>query len=119
MMLAGTFRRAMPSRRSGAAIVLALLAAACGNSGTTAPSAPTKTETFSGTLAAQGAAVHQFTVAQAGIATLTLASLSPQTTITMGIGIGYPSTTAACSLLTVNAAAGVGTAMSGTIDPGV
>ncbi len=114
---AGTFGWVMAPRRAGAAIVLALLAPACGSSGTTAGLTLPKTETFSGTLAAKGAAVHQFTVAQSGLATLTLAGLSFETIV--GIGIGLPSTTGSgCSLVTVDGAAGVGTAMTGTIDPG-
>jgi hypothetical protein len=118
MMLAGTFGRAMGSRRSGAAILLALLATACGSSKPiTASDLPT-TETFSGTVAAKGAAVHQFTVAHSGLATLSLIALS--TNVVMGIGIGYPSTTATagCSLVGVDAEAIPGTALTGAIEPG-
>jgi hypothetical protein len=119
MIQGGRFAR---WRLSGVVLVLVLAAGCGGSSGTTtlptALTTPTTTETFSGTIAATAGAVHPFTVAQAGTVTLTLTSLSPQTTITMGLGIGQPSTTAACSLLSTNEASRVGTTISGTINPG-
>jgi hypothetical protein len=79
--------------------------------------APTTTETFTGTLAAGGAAFHNFTIAQPGTLTATLTSLSPQTTITMGFGVGQPSG-ATCSILSGIENAKVSSVLSGTIGVG-
>jgi hypothetical protein len=102
------------------AIALAALAGACGGSTTpttaTTP-APITTETLTGTVLAGGVAFHTFTVAQQGTLTATLTSLSPQSTITMGMGIGTVSGTA-CSLLSTNETTKVGTVLSGTIAVG-
>ncbi len=105
------------TRRAGAAITLALLGVACGGS-STSPTGPTTTVTFSGTLAANATAVYAFTVVQDGTVSLTLTSLSPQTTITMGMGIGYPDPTGACSLATAYEAASIGYTLSGPINAG-
>jgi len=116
MALDGASERVATARRACVVMVLALLAAACGSSPTSASA--TTTQTFSGTLAAHATAVFPFTVAQDGAASLTLTSLSPQTTITVGLGLGVPSTTADCSLLTVYEAAAVGYVLSGPISAG-
>jgi hypothetical protein len=100
--------------------VIAALTGACGGSSTTTPTtpaAPITTETLTGAVLAGGVAFHTFTVAQQGTLTATLTSLSPQTTITMGLGIGTVSGTA-CSLLSSNETTKVGTVLSGTIAVG-
>jgi hypothetical protein len=103
-----------------AAIALALtLAGACGGSSATTPT-PTPsliTETFNGTVLAGGFAFHNFNVAAQGSLTATLTSLSPQSTITMGFGIGQPSGVD-CTLLSTNESAKVGSVLQGTITVG-
>jgi hypothetical protein len=106
-----------------AALATSVLLAGCGGS-STPTSAPTpapeiKTETFNGTVTQGGAASNLFTVAAQGTITVTLTSLSPQSTVTSGFGIGQPSGTS-CTLLTgaYTESAKVGYVMSGTIAAG-
>lgn len=101
------------------AVALAALAACGGSSDTTAttPTAPLTTETITGTVLAGGVSFHTFTVAQQGTLTATLTTLSPQSTITMGMGIGTVSGTA-CSLLSTNETTKMGSVLSGTIAVG-
>lgn len=103
------------------AVALATLAGACGGSNTTTPTPtptpPILTDVFTGTVQAGGVASHNFTVAQQGTLTATLTSLSPQSTITMGFGIGQPSGTT-CSLLSSSETAKMGSVLSGTIAVG-
>jgi len=76
-----------------------LASMACSVLGTTSPS-PTPsagaTETFSGTLALQGASLYTFTVAQAGTVSVTLSSLSPSATSPVSLGLGTPTGTTTC-----------------------
>ncbi len=109
-------RTAVALRRAAAAAALAPLAAACGSS--TSPTAPSTTQTFTGQLAAHASVVYPFTVAQDGSASLTLTSLAPQATITMGMGIGTPASGNSCALQTVYEAASVGYTLSGPITAG-
>jgi hypothetical protein len=114
-------------RRAAAAasflLVASLVLSSCGGASTpTSTPTPTpevKTETFTGTLAQGGSAFSLFTVAAQGVITATLTSLSPQSTITTGFGIGTPSGTT-CSLISgaYSEAAKVGFALSGTIAAG-
>jgi hypothetical protein len=106
-----------------ALVAASLLLSSCG-SGSSPTTAPTpapeiKTETFSGSIAQGGSALHAFTVVAQGTITATLTSLSPQSTVTMGFGIGTPSGTT-CALITgaYSEAAKVGYALSGTIATG-
>jgi hypothetical protein len=102
------------------AAALAALAGACGGSSTTTPTtpaAPITTETLTGTVLAGGVAFHTFTIAQQGTLTVTLTSLSPQASITMGMGVGTVSGTT-CSLISTNETTKVGTVLSGTIAVG-
>ena len=78
-------------------VLLALVtvaAAACDNSsGTTAPSVVLKSETFTGTIAVGGSSTGiNFTASQAGEVDVTVSSLGPPATISMGLAIGVPST---------------------------
>jgi hypothetical protein len=57
------------------------------------------------------------TIAQPGTLTATLTSLSPQTTITMGFGVGQPSGTT-CSILSGIENAKVSSVLSGSIAVG-
>lgn len=114
-----TRRSAGPGLRRGAAVIALACLAACGGSSSTptTPAAPTTTETFTGTVPAGGAAFSNFAVAQTGTLTATLVSLSPQSTITMGFGIGQPATTG-CSLISADETSRMGSVLQGTIDPG-
>jgi hypothetical protein len=81
------------------ALVLALLAAGCDNSGSdTVPSSvPLTTDTFSGSVDPGGLAYHRFTVAQQGEVDITLTTAGPPATITMGLAVGIPGA-ATCEL---------------------
>ncbi len=79
--------------RSLAAVALVAASVACDDAGPTTPTeTPTVavdyTETFSGTLARNGAVTFPFTSASAGTATATLASLSPDGTVRVGFAMG-------------------------------
>jgi hypothetical protein len=108
-----------PGLRRGAVAIAFALSAACGGSTTTptTPAAPTVTETFTGTVQAGSLAFNNFTVAQAGTLTATIVSLSPQTTITIGFGIGQPSGTD-CTLISYDETSRVGSVLQGSINPG-
>jgi len=84
----------------------AALAAACG--GSSAPStvtAPVVTDTFNGTLSPPVNGVfqinvHAFTITTAGgNINITLVTAGPPSTITLGMGLGNPSSTGTCSLI--------------------
>jgi len=109
-----------PSLRWGAVAIALAFTGACGGSSTTtttSPTAPTTTDTFAGSLAAGGVDLHSFTVAQAGTLTVTLATVSPQSTITVGLGVGQPSGTT-CTLFSDTETARMGSVVQGTIDVG-
>jgi hypothetical protein len=82
-----------------------------------AGSTSTVTETFSGTLSASGFDSHSFTVNNSGEVDATLTGLAPQSTITVGFGLGQPASTG-CSLISYTESARVGSVLSGTISPG-
>ena len=105
-------------------LVASLALASCGGGTDTPTSAATpapeiKTETFTGTVSPSGTPYHPFTVAAQGAITATLVSLSPQTTVTMGFGIGTVSN-GSCALITgaYSESAKAGYALSGTIATG-
>jgi hypothetical protein len=104
------------------ALVLAALMPACGGSSTptsstTGSDATRTTETFTGTLTSRSAVWHTFTVAQNGTVDVTLTTLDPVSTITVGLGIGTTPTNG-CSVQAWNNAATTGTVLSGSIIPG-
>jgi hypothetical protein len=110
-----------------AAMALLAMSTGCGgssSSSTTAPSAVTFTDVFSGTVA-QGSTSYgtdnknHFTVKQAGNISAAITKLSPLSTITVGLGLGvYDGATGTCGLqlfsdaaklnLTLTASVGVG-----------
>jgi len=93
-------------------------AAACGSS--TPVTAPASmTDTFSGTVAVQGADSHNFTVASFGEVDITLTAAGPPPTITMGLGVGTPSGDT-CVLTTnpISTPAGTTPQFSGTASAG-
>jgi hypothetical protein len=117
-------RRTATMATLGALVAASLQLAACGGGSTTptttaTPTPEIKTETFTGTLAQGGSAFHPFTVVAQGTITATLTSLSPQSSITSGFGIGQTSGTT-CTLITgaYSETAKVGFALSGTIAVG-
>ena len=120
----------LPQTVRGAAVasLLLLVAAALplascgGGSSPTAAATPApeiKTETFTGTLAQGGTAAFPFTVVAQGSITATLTTFSPQTTITVGFGIGQPAS-GTCTLISgaYSESAKTGYALNGTIAAG-
>lgn len=87
----------MTSRKSALAILasLALLGAGCGGDTPTSPSdstLPTVTDTFTGTIATNGAAVHAFSVKGTGTVTATLTGVALESGATppvIGFSLGY------------------------------
>ena len=109
-MLEATVRRRFS--RQSVAIAIAIVAAAASGacnllSDITSPSSPTapaaSTETFSGTVSVQGTSRSTFTTTQAGTVNVTLATMSPG--VAMGLGIGTPNGTTACTLTSSNTSA--------------
>jgi len=103
---------------------LALGASACGSgsSPTATPtptpvSAPLVADTFTGTLAKGGTALHQWTVNITGIVQITLVSLVPQSTISMGLGTGTPGA-AGCNVTSAQENFSQGTVITGTMNAG-
>src|SRR5262245_45182931 len=107
------------------------VAAACGGSSdaqtVTAPTGTVVTETFMGSVQPPVAGMaqfdsHSFTVTVGGNAVnITLVSAGPPATIKMGLGIGNPSSTGTCSLLTngaIETAAGSTAQLSGSTNAG-
>ena len=101
-------------------IFAVLLTAACSsNNATTTTPTPTTpvaiTETFVGTLAPnQLAHTHTFAVPNAGTVTATLSSLTPDTTLVIGLSLGTWNGTA-CQVVLANDQATQGTTITGTI----
>jgi hypothetical protein len=102
------------SRMMLGVLVSAALLGGCSNP---AGSSNTVTDTFNGTLSATGFDSHSFVVNGSGEVDATLTSLSPQTTITVGFGLGQPGATG-CSLFSYTESARVGSVLSGTIGSG-
>ena len=79
--------------RSLAALLVVALSTACDDEGPTTPDdpdddAPTFTETFSGSLAPNGALTFPFNAFARGTATATIASITPDNTVTLGLSMG-------------------------------
>ena len=105
-----------------AAVAIAITAAACGGSSAastvTAPSGTVVTETFTGVVQVGQQSVNNFNVTTPGTISVTLVSTSPQTTLTMGIGVGNPGTGGICAYLsggTANVSASSTAALSGSL----
>lgn len=76
-----------------AVLVLALVGAGCDAKTTTTPTTPTTpsepvTESFTGSINTNGAVTHQFLAKQSGFVQVTLKSLSPDSTLTVGLALG-------------------------------
>jgi hypothetical protein len=90
-------------------VLLAMLSAwGCGDDeSSTSPTSPSPvytTDTFSGTLNAGETGTHPFTAKTGGSITITLSTLSPTSTILMGIGLGTWNGTACNTTLQTGAA---------------
>jgi hypothetical protein len=102
-------------------LTCSVLAVGCGggNSGI-APTTviPTK-ETFTGTLPPLGLRSHTFSVSRSGTVEISLTAAGPPDNISIGLGVGTPTSDAGCSLLEAVAAAAAPTAqIIGTATPG-
>jgi hypothetical protein len=96
----------------------ALLAAGCDNGPviTPTPIGPTVTQTFTGTLTRNGGATYQFSSLSRGTITATLTSVSPDSTLAIGIQLGtWNITTSTCQVILANDAATVGTGVVGSV----
>lgn len=72
-------------------VFFVLVSSGCGDDAT--PTSPTPeptlvTDTFSGTVTKNGGATHRFTTAVGGQLTATLTQLTPDDTLTVGLGVG-------------------------------
>jgi hypothetical protein len=104
-------------------VALAWTAACTARDSTTPaePSGPLVTETFTGTISAQGSAFHVFELTRVSTVYIVLTSAGPPSNISMGLAVGTPSGTPtnACTVLSsVTTAAGTTAQLSGTADPG-
>lgn len=105
--------------RALAALAAAAALSSCGGDTTTTATPTTVIDTFNGTLQALGSVQFPFTVNTAGTVSATLATLNPQSTITVGFGLGQPSA-GVCNLISgaYSESAKVGQPLSGTINAG-
>jgi hypothetical protein len=105
------------SRGGLALLVVATMGlAACDNTVNDLPVTPTPnptTETFTGTIAQNGAATHPFVVAAGGTVTATLTAITPADAVA-GLAIGTWNG-AACQVVLVNDSAVVSNTITGTV----
>jgi hypothetical protein len=102
-------------------VFTAIALVGCGGetSSPTAASPATTTETFSATVAQGGSAVHAFSVSAMGTVTIRLASVSPLSTMSLGVAIGtWDGTTCGSSLSSNTDARSGATALTGTAATG-
>ena len=99
-------------------VLFTLAAAACSDDvSTTAPTDTTPaatTDSFSGTITPNGAATHTFTVARSGSVIVTLVSLGPDNTVTIGFGLGTWNG-ATCQVVIARDTAAMGNNILGTV----
>jgi hypothetical protein len=73
-------------------LAVALASASCGDNSTESPTSPTTpvyvTDTFTGTLVTGATARHTFSAKTPGAIQLALTGLSPDATLTIGMGLG-------------------------------
>lgn len=107
------------ARRFVPAILVAVLMAACGGSTTAPTPTPTPTvatvtvtDSFNGSLAQSGSNIHTFT-AQVGAVTVTLATVGPLSTLSLGMDVGTWDGTNCTTVLT-NVNSKQGTQLVGT-----
>ena len=89
-----------------AAVLVLIGAAACGDdtepTTPTEPTRPTTTETFPGRLTVNGAATHPFVAGGSGQISVTLTSLSPESTARISLSLGTFNQTGACAIFMAN-----------------
>jgi hypothetical protein len=102
--------------RLAAVAALACTGAACDDETPNNPvgPAPTITETFNGSIGANGSAMHNFTTAAAGPVTATLRTIGSDNRLVVSFQLGNW-TGAACSIVLGNDAATGGHVLSGTM----
>jgi YD repeat-containing protein len=104
------------SRTFRALLLLAPLAAGCGDDTPTAPTAPEPvavTESFTGTLTPNGGRTHEFVVQQAGTTSVRLTALTPDDTISIGLSLGTWNG-AVCQAILSNDKAALNATVTGT-----
>jgi hypothetical protein len=99
-------------------MLLAGLVAGCGDDAT--PSTPTPTvpvtDTFTGTIAQNGARIHDFAVAPGGAVTATLRSIGTDNTLVVGYSLGtWNAAASSCSIVLANETATGGAVLTGTM----
>jgi hypothetical protein len=89
-------------------LFLSMLAlAGCGSNDSSTPTSPTPTyttDTYTGTLGVSGTEAHPFTAKTQGAITITVGTLSPTSTVTIGVGLGTWNGTACNVTLQTSAA---------------
>ena len=107
-------------RRAVVPLVVALLMAGCSsnsNPATTTPTTPTPTtvtETFNGILTNAHAATYFFAAPNPGTVTVTLVTVSPDSTIVLGLSLGTWNGIT-CDVIIANDQAAQGTVITGTL----
>jgi hypothetical protein len=95
-----------------------VMSSGCGDDEPTTPTDPTPpttvTEVFSGTIGRNGAATHSFSTTFAGSVTATLTTVSPDSTIVIGMSLGTWNG-AVCQIILANDKAMQGTIVIGTV----
>ena len=91
-------------------------AAGCDDEPPTSPNTPSApvTETFTGTIAQNGAQTHQFSTVSSGTVTATLKTLAPDNALAVGFSLGNWNGTA-CQIVLANDAATGGAVLTGTV----
>ncbi len=104
------------SGRLVAILLLAGMAAGCDDEAptTATPPAVPVTETFTGTVAQSGSAIHNFSTTTSGAVTATLKSIGTDNTVVVAFSLGTW-TGSACSVVLENPAATGGAALTGTM----
>jgi hypothetical protein len=106
-------------RRALVPFVLVLLTTACSSNNPTTttptPTTPTTvTDTFTGTLTKNGAQQYPFAVPAAGTVTASLATISPDSAIILGLALGTWNGTS-CALILTDDTATQGTVITGNV----
>jgi hypothetical protein len=105
-------------KRLAAVAAIAILLGACGGSSSSNPTGASTTDTVTGTLLATGSSTEDVLVGGTGVLVVTITSLSPQSNITVGLGLGLPSGSS-CAILNYTATATVGSALSIPVSQGI
>lgn len=105
------------SARHFLVVAAAVLLGACGGS-SSSPTGATKTDTINGILSATASSSETVVVQNDGDLLVQLTSLSPQSDISVGLGLGLPSGSS-CGLLDYNGSAKVGSTLSLPVTTGL